>query len=196
MDKTVQYYDNNALSFVDGTLNADMTELYAFFQKYCTPGAAILDFGCGSGRDTKYFISQGYHVDAIDGSLELCKIASERSGIAVKHMYFHELNAVEQYDGIWACSSILHVPVDDLPDILSRLYRALVVGGYLYTSFKYGDFSGDRNGRYFTDFTESSFQDLLSKIPGFQVVETAITGDVRVGRENEKWINLIIKRIN
>ena len=111
-------------------------------------------------------------------------------------MYFHELNAVEQYDGIWACSSILHVPVDDLPDILSRLYRALVVGGYLYTSFKYGDFSGDRNGRYFTDFTESSFQDLLSKIPWFQVVETAITGDVRVGRENEKWLNLIIKRIN
>ena len=196
MDKTVQYYDNNALSFVDGTLNADMTELYAFFQKYCTPGVAILDFGCGSGRDTKYFISQGYHVDAIDGSLELCKIASEHSGIAVKHMYFHELNADEQYDGIWACSSILHVPVDDLPDILSRLYRALVVGGYLYTSFKYGDFSGDRNGRYFTDFTESSFQDLLSKIPGFQVVETAITGDVRVGRENEKWLNLIIKRIN
>ena len=66
----------------------------------------------------------------------------------------------------------------------------------MYTSFKYGDFSGDRNGRYFTDFTESSFQDLLSKIPGFQVVETAITGDVRVGRENEQWLNLIIKRIN
>ncbi len=196
MDKTVQYYDNNASSFVDDTLNADMTELYALFQKYCTPGAAILDFGCGSGRDTKYFKSQGYHVDAIDGSLELCKIASEHSGVAVKHMYFHELNAVEQYDGIWACSSILHVPVDDLPDVLSRLYRALVVGGHLYTSFKYGDFSGNRNGRYFTDFTESSFQDLLSKVPGFHIVETVITGDVRVGRENEKWLNLIIKRIN
>ena len=131
-----------------------------------------------------------------DGSLELCKIASEYSGIAVKHMYFHELNAVEQYDGIWACSSILHVPVDDLPNILIRLYRALVVGGCLYTSFKYGDFSGDRNGRYFTDFTESGFRDLLSNIPGFRIVESAITGDVRAGREQEKWLNLIIKRIH
>ena len=111
-------------------------------------------------------------------------------------MYFHELNAVEQYDGIWACSSILHVPVDDLPNILIRLYRALVVGGCLYTSFKYGDFSGDRNGRYFTDFTESGFRDLLSNIPGFRIVESAITGDVRAGREQEKWLNLIIKRIH
>lgn len=194
MDKTIEYYDNNASSFVDSTINADMKELYAFFQKHCVPGATILDFGCGSGRDTKYFLAQGYQVDAIDGSKELCKIASEHTGVTVKHMYFHELEAVEKYDGIWACSSILHVPTNELPDILTRLYRALVIGGCLYASFKYGDFSGDRNGRFFTDFTEDRFFSLLSNIPGLEVVETAITGDVRAGREQEKWLNLIIKR--
>lgn len=195
MDKTVHYYDRNASSFVEGTVHADMSALYALFQKYCTPGSRILDFGCGSGRDTKYFKEQGYTVDAIDGSPELCRIASEYTGLPVKQMYFHELNAAAAYDGIWACSSILHVPERELPDILSRLYRALVVGGYLYASFKYGSFSGDRNGRFFTDFTEESFPALLSAVPGMQLIETAVTGDVRPERAQERWLNLILKRI-
>ena len=196
MNQTISYYDNHAASFVDGTLRADMTQLYAFFQKYCTPGSAILDFGCGSGRDTKYFAEQGYWVDAIDGSAELCKIASAYSGVSVKHMYFHELNSVEQYDGIWACSSILHVKAEELPDILSRLCRALVPGGHLYTSFKYGTFAGDRSGRFFSDFTEDRFQEILSAVPGLQIIETMITHDVRAGREQEKWLNLIMKRVS
>lgn len=196
MDKTLQYYDTNAKTFVEDTINANMKELYMLFQKYCAPGATILDFGCGSGRDVIYFLSQGYQVDAIDGSWELCKIATERSGIVVKHMFFQELDVIEQYDGIWACSSILHVPKEDLSDVFARLHHALVPGGYLYASFKYGDFSGDRNGRYFTDFTTDSFSTFLLDVPGLQVVETAITGDVRIGREHEKWLNLIIKRTN
>lgn len=196
MDNTVKYYDDHAASFAEDTINADMSEPYALFQKYCVPGSTILDFGCGSGRDTKYFLSQGYKVDAIDGSLELCKIAAVHAGIIVKHMLFNELEEVEQYNGVWACSSILHVPIDELPNILFRLHRALKPGGYIYTSFKYGDFSGDRNGRYFSDFTADSFSELLLKVPGLQVVETVITSDVRVGREHEKWLNLIIKKMN
>lgn len=196
MDKTILYYDNNAAPFVESTINADMTQLYGFFEKHCKPGGRILDFGCGSGRDTKYFLNQGYLVDAIDGSKELCKIASEYTGVSVKHMLFNELNANEVYDGIWACSSILHVPASELPDILSRLCRALTIGGYLYTSFKYGNFSGNRNGRFFTDFTEETFNAMLLNVPGLHLIETAITGDVRIGREHEQWLNLVLKRTN
>jgi SAM-dependent methyltransferase len=165
MNKTIEYYDENATIFADGTFKADMTEIYAFFQKYCKQGSKILDFGCGSGRDSKYFIETGYQVDAIDGSKELCKIASNYTGLTVKHMYFNELNLEEKYDGIWACSSILHIPNNELTDILKRISRALKLGGYLYTSFKYGDFSGERNGRYFSDFTENTFRNLIDKIP-------------------------------
>ena len=194
MDKTIQYYENNATAFVKDTIYADMTELYTLFQKYCKPGAKILDFGCGSGRDTKYFLEEGYLVEAIDGSAELCKMASQYTGVSVKQMFFHELDIVGVYDGIWACSSILHVPRKDLPDILARLRRALKVGGYLYASFKYGEFSGDRKGRFFTDFTEGSFNAMISSVGGFQLIETAITVDVRVGREHERWLNLVIQR--
>lgn len=194
MNETLHYYNDHAQAYVDDTVHLDMGRLHAMFQRYVKPGAAILDFGCGSGRDIKYFSGLGYRVDAIDGSEELCRIASEYSGQPVRHMLFQELEAIEQYDGIWACSSILHVPKPELPDVLSRIHRALVPGGYLYTSFKYGDFSGTRNGRYFSYFTVESLAALLTGIPGLAIVETTVTTDVRPGREEETWLNVILQK--
>lgn len=109
----------------------------------------ILDFGCGSGRDTKYFLEHGYQVDAVDGSMELCRIASEFTGIEVRQMLFQELQEKEKYDGIWACASILHVPKIELADILQKMCNAVKVDGVIYISFKYGNFEGEQNGRFF-----------------------------------------------
>ena len=154
----------------------------------------ILDFGCGSGRDTKYFLAKDFKVDAIDGSIELCKIASEYTKIKVRHMYFNELSRVNKYDGIWACSSILHLSLDDLVDVFKRMSKALKDEGIIYTSFKYGDFSGERNGRFFTDMTEDSFAKLIANVDNLKVEEQWITADVRPQRGNEKWLNLILRK--
>jgi len=193
--KTLQYYNANAKEFVEGTLNADVSGLYAFFQKYVKPGAAILDLGCGSGRDSLYFLSQGYQVCALDGSEELCKIATERLGQPVERKLFQDIDDVDRFDGIWACSSLLHVPYEELPAILDKLHTALKAKGYLYLSAKYGTFSGQRNGRYFTDLDEARLEDLLQKAKGFRIVETHITADVRPGREDEKWLNAILQKL-
>ena len=64
-------------------------------------------------------------------------------------MLFRELNEKEAYDGIWACSSILHVPANELRDIIKEDGKRLRAHGIIYTSFKYGTFEGERNGRYF-----------------------------------------------
>ena len=116
-------------------------------------GAFILDFGCGSGRDTKYFLENGFAVEAMDGSGELCKIAREYTGIEVKHMLFQELQKIEKYDAVWACSSILHLPYAELVAVMKKIVLALKEKGVFYTSFKYGSFEGMRNGRYFIDLT-------------------------------------------
>lgn len=108
-DRTLEYYNFNVKSFNANTFSADFSQIQQEFLKILTPGSYILDFGCGSGRDTKYFLEQGYKVDAIDGSSELCKLASAHTGIKVRQMLFQELHAKEKYDGIWACASILHV---------------------------------------------------------------------------------------
>ena len=193
-DKTIEYYNENAKQFVDTTVNVEFHHMQNRFLEKLQDGAYILDFGCGSGRDTKYFLEQDYRVDAIDGSAELCKLASELTGIEVKHMYFQELSEVEKYDGIWACSSILHLALNDLEDVMKRMAHAVKTNGIIYTSFKYGIFSGERNGRYFTDMTENTFEELLQKIPGLEVEEQWITSDVRPGRGEEKWLNLILRK--
>ena len=194
LDKTINYYDINAKEFVEGTLNVDFKATQDKFINKLPAKGYILDFGCGSGRDTKYFLAKDFNVDAIDGSIELCKIASEYTNIKVRHMYFNELSIVNKYDGIWACSSILHLSLDDLVDVFKRMSKALKDEGIIYTSFKYGDFSGERNGRYFTDMTEDSFAKLIANVDNLKVEEQWITADVRPQRGNEKWLNLILRK--
>jgi len=194
LNKTINYYDINAKEFVEGTLNVDFKTTQDKFINKLPAKGYILDFGCGSGRDTKYFLAKDFNVDAIDGSIELCKIASEYTNIKVNHMYFNELSRVNKYDGIWACSSILHLSLDDLVDVFKRMSKALKDEGIIYTSFKYGDFSGERNGRFFTDMTEDSFAKLIANVDNLKVEEQWITADVRPQRGNEKWLNLILRK--
>lgn len=192
--KTIDYYNQNAKNFADGTLFLDFKSKQDLFVNKLQKGARILDFGCGAGRDTKYFMEQGFEVDALDGSEELCRIASEYTGNPVKHATFQDLEETELYDGIWACSSILHVPKAELKAIFEKMGKAVKSGGILYASFKYGTFEGERNGRYFTDMTEGTFAILLQEIENLCLEEQWITTDVRPGRENEKWLNLILRK--
>lgn len=194
MDYTIDYYNQNAKNFIDNTQNVDMHLAQDKFLQLLDSQSSILDFGCGSGRDTKYFLEKGYHVTATDGSAELCKLASAFTGIEVKEMLFQELDDINKYDGIWACSSILHLPKKELFPVLRKMCIALKSAGVIYSSFKYGDFEGERNGRYFTDFTEDTFRDFIKDIPELTIEDHWITSDVRPGRGNEKWLNLIIRK--
>lgn len=130
----------------------------------------------------------------MDGSEQLCQIASELTGIKVRQMLFHELEVNEKYDGIWACASILHLQKKELKEILEKMLTALKSDGWIYTSFKYGEYEGERNGRYFTDFTIDTFADFVQEIHNLQIEEYWITEDVRLGRSKERWLNLILQK--
>ena len=193
---TLDYYNKNSLDFVIATRDVNFGEIQNKFLSYIAHDGVILDFGCGSGRDTKYFLSKGYAVEAWDGSIELCKAASEFTQIDVKNKLFQDLSVYSLYDGIWACSSILHLPLDELILVMTKIESALKNHGILYTSFKYGEFSGERNGRYFTDMTEDIFDSILQRCPHFQIIEIWKTGDVRPGRHAEQWLNILLRKIN
>ena len=102
MNKTIDYYNLNAKKFIENTLNADMHITQDRFLRLLAENRFILDFGCGSGRDTKYFLEKGYRVEATDESSELCELASAFTGIEVKEMLFQDLDASGKYEGIWA----------------------------------------------------------------------------------------------
>lgn len=192
--KTLNYYNQNALQFIQNTVSVEFSDTQRRFLSRLPAAAFILDFGCGSGRDTKAFLEQGYRVEAIDGSEELCKLASDYTGIQVRHMFFQELSAVSEYDGIWACSSILHLSRAELLEVMQKMAMALKSNGILYTSFKYGIFEGERGGRYFTDMTERTFRDFMQEIKDLQIEEEWVTADARPGRSEEKWLNVILRK--
>lgn len=191
---TIIYYEENARQFADNTRDVDFTSIQNRFLEKIPRTGKILDFGCGSGRDTKYFLEQGYQVTAIDGSKELCRLTQAYTGIPVKQMLFQELRERNVYDGIWACASVLHLPYEELKSVLRKIEQALKEQGVFYVSFKYGTFFGMRNGRYFTDMTEETFAELLSDIDNLWIEEQWISSDVRPGREEEKWLNTILRK--
>lgn len=195
INQNIEYYNKNAESFFNGTINADMSEWRDKFEKYIVDGGRILDAGCGSGRDSRAFKQHGFSVVAFDASSEMCRMASELLDQRVWQMRFDEIAFDEEFDGIWACASLLHVSSEELPSILEKLYKALKVKGVLYTSFKYGEGDKQRGKRTFTDFTEDSIKSLLESAH-FEIEECGITGDVRQDRESEKWINAIARKVS
>ena len=193
MDDTKIYYQENSLEYFQSTISVDVSSLYDHFIKYVPVGSRILDLGCGSGRDTKAFLNKGYVVDAIDGSAELCKLASEYTGVQVKCMDLRQLAAVGEYNAIWACASLLHVSYKDLPNVLSRIESALVVSGIVYMSFKYGNFEGIRGERYYTDMTPERMAVLLEKTDDLCIIEEWYSDEVRADRVL-KWYNVILRK--
>lgn len=187
------YYQQNAQRFYDDTVDVDMSALYAPFLAHLPPGARILDAGCGSGRDTKAFSERGYEVEAFDASPALATRARQLTGKSVEVMRFRELNTVEKYDGIWCCASLLHVPENELSDVMARLARALKPGGVWYLSFKYGRGERVKDGRRFTDMDEALLRKIVAGV-GVEIEKVWLTGDARPGREAERWLNGFLVR--
>lgn len=96
----------------------------------------------------------------------------------------------KEFDGIWACATLLHVPMDELPVIMKKLHNALKENGALYASFKYGEGTTFRGERKFSDFTEKSIVSLFETAV-FEIVSNIVGSDSRPGRESEKWVNVI-----
>ena len=191
---SIEFYQNNADEFFNGTVKVDMTNIYQRFIKNIQPNALILDAGCGSGRDSKAFIGMGYQVDAFDASSELVARASNYTGLNVKLALFDDVTDVEKYDAIWCCASLLHVPEADLPNTLDKLAKALKNTGTWYVSFKYGDSQREKEGRIFTDMNEERLVKLIASIPSIEIEETWVTEDNRPDRQ-EKWLNAILTKV-
>lgn len=190
---TLDYYNQQAEEFVNSTVDVDFSDIQNQFIKMLPKGSTILDLGCGSGRDSKAFKNAGYKVIAVDGSEELCKIASKHIGQEVICSTFQDLELSEEIDGIWACASLLHLEKEEIVYTINKLSKNLKPGGIFYASFKYGDFTGERNGRFFTDMTEESFSIMMNDIKDLKVIKQMTSDDVREDK-TIKWLNVFLKK--
>lgn len=191
-DKTTAYYDEHAGAFARETANADVSGILGEFIAVLPRGASVLDWGCGTGRDSRAMADAGLAVTSTDASSAMCAKAKELFGIDARRERFEELAAESAYDGIWACASLLHVSRADLPSLLQKAKRALRPNGVLYASFKYGNYEGMRGGRWYTDLDEGALAGLVEK--DFETVRLWISDDVRPGRGSEKWLNCLLRK--
>ena len=195
MNDTLNYYAQNAQEFIAGTIGIDMSDVHRRFLEHMPPEGSILDLGCGSGRDSKFFAERGYRVTAVDGSAELCKRAEQLIGFPVRCLLFEDLDYVNEFDGVWACASLLHVEKEKMLRILGLVSNALKDGGTLYLSYKYGTGQRLEKGRFFSDYTEADIPLLFPESSPLSCVEWWITQDERPERSHERWLNMICKKI-
>ena len=176
------------------TIYVPFSQLQEEFLSKIKSGGRILDLGCGSGRDSKYFLSQGYRVVAVDGSERLCELASQYIGQQVICSTFQDYEPEGIFDGIWACSSLLHLEANDIVKVIRKLSDSLIESGYIYLSFKYGTFCGERNGRFFTDMNENTFLNMSQDFSRLSVERLYITKDSRLNKQENKWLNILLTK--
>ena len=189
---TINFYEKNAEAYAALTVTADMSRAYEKFLAYLPHGAKVLDAGCGSGRDSLFFMRQGYRVTMLDASAAMCRCAEKLTGQKVLHKTFAEINFDKQFDGIWANASLLHVPEQELEKVLKILHRALKDDGVLYASWKYGEAERRDGERFYCDMTEEKLKKLLRRIGCFVCKEAWVSEDVLPLHREQRWLNVVL----
>ncbi|RVT45626.1 class I SAM-dependent methyltransferase [Rheinheimera sediminis] len=162
---TISYYDNNAMSYFDSTITIDLQDIYDKFREALPNSAYILDAGCGVGRDSRYFIQVGYKVRSFDASEEMVKFCSQYPFAFCEHRAFADVTELEEYDGVWASASLLHLAEDSFKLALLRLSFALKVGGAMYFSLKAEpDESNSKDTRKFYYYSPTFVKDYLKEL--------------------------------
>ena len=179
ISKTIAVYDQLAQYYARKTADyAPLPEREKFIQlvpKECK----ILDAGCGPGRDSSYFVSQGLQVTGIDLSDKLLEIARTTApDVTFLHQDLRHLNFPPlSFNGIWACASLLHLQRAEIFPVLTNFYEVLMPDGILFIMVKSGKGEADVKeklsnnlSRHFTYYETEELKELINKAQ-FQLID-------------------------
>lgn len=154
-----------------------------YFCNQLPKGASVLDVGCGAGRDATDITNKGFQVTGIDFSEKLIEIASKnvpRGNFSV--MDFEKLDFPENnFDGVWASASLLHVPKKRLLATLEKINLVLKKGGLFFSLYRVGEgekFTKEKRGnaileRFYTYYKPEEIRVLLERA-GFREIESEL----------------------
>ncbi len=151
-ERTLEHYSDRADDFRAGTATHDVSQNIEALLAAIAGAApfAILDFGCGPGRDLETFTLLGHRAIGLEGAAKFAAMARETSGCEVWQQDFLALDLPPaRFDGIYANASLFHVPSQELPRVLRQLHATLKAGGVLFSSNPRGaNEEGWNRGRY------------------------------------------------
>ena len=190
---TIAFYEARAPHWVFHSGETHSQQLDSFLDRL-PPQAAVLELGCGGGRDAAQMRARGFKVDATDGTPALVERANQAFALGARVMAFHELDAEAAYAGVWAQASLLHCPRAALPDVLARIHRALVPGGWHFASYKLGAGEGrDLLGRLH-NFPSSEWLIAAYQAAGFTIhAQSTYAGKASDGTQRD-WIDLTVSK--
>ena len=191
---TIAFYQARAPHYVLRFGEAPSHQLDAFLDRL-PPGAAVLELGCGSGRDAARMKERGFVVDATDATPAMVAKANERWNLGARIMAFHELEAEAAYAGVWAHASLLHAPREALPGILARIDRALQPGGWFFASYKLGEAEGrDALGRFYNFPSADWLAAQYDAVQGWKIAESRQYTGSGFDNVERDWIDLIARK--
>ena len=164
--RTLAHYDATADAFWEDTRDHDVRQnVDAVLRHLHGPGPfAILDFGCGPGRDLRTFRDLGHEAVGLDGAPRFVAMARAWSGCEVWQQDFLSLALPPlRFDGVFANASLFHVPTSALPRVLRDLHATLRPDGVLFASNpRGGDEEGWSRGRYGAYHTLATWRGLVA----------------------------------
>jgi mutator protein MutT len=189
-----EFYQKQAKAYAQETISIEIDHLYERFLKFIPDGAHILDLGCGSGRDSRYFLDNNYTVTALDGSAALASVAEKLIKQPVVVSLFQNISFDDEFDGVWACASLLHCPKSQIEDVLIKIHKALKVDGIFYASFKWGEQETSEDlGRFFNNYTLNQLIALFGRVSGLDILVS--WEEVKSLRNTtQKWVNIITRK--
>jgi SAM-dependent methyltransferase len=198
-DTTLAYYTAHWEDLVQRYESADVTELQALLAASFSPGARLLELGCGSGRDAAFMLANGFDVIASDAAQEMIDAAAAchpaLAGRLCRICLPLDLTpSLGPFDGVYAVATLMHLTRPAIQDVFSGIRRVLVPGGRLFFSVPLhrNDVAADEldaKGRRFTAMTRTAWTGIC-RHTGFDVIALTISSD-GLGRESFAWLNCL-----
>lgn len=193
-DKTQDFYRERGADWATHLPHEWSPQLDPFLDRL-KPGMRILELGCGDGRDAARMIERGFDVHPSDGVREMAQLASERLNRKVAILPFDQLEARQAYDAVWAHASLLHVPREQLPAILRRVYQALRPGGLHFANYKGGE-GGQRDefGRYYNYMSLDALRTAYESAGPWKLLDFASAEGGSFGGQRLTWHDVMAQR--
>lgn len=195
ISSNVNFYNENALSYYNESQLFNMNKICDDFLKIADlpSGAKILDAGCGSGRDSLYFIDKGYKVLSIDASEKLIEICKDKHNLNAEVQDLTKLTYYKEFDAVWCCATLLHLPEIEFDMALGNLSDSLKEDGTLYFSIKKitNHFMTDSRNRTFYNVGIDTMHSILTK-HNLELVSYYETG--KQTEQSQIFENYILKK--